>query len=243
LNGTGGHGIVPYQPDRRVPGDYYFQEFIDGIACAASYVADGQKSWLLGVTRQLVGETWLRARAFQYCGSVGPLHLATSVVSDLQRLGQVLVQGTGLRGVFGIDFILRDNKPWLTEVNPRYTASMEVLEYALLISFLALHRSIFEPPMEMPAAEHGSSNALIGKAILFARQDFLFPAEGPWMQALQEPGAIEEPPSCADIPSAGQEIRKGQPILTVIVRANSESLCLNELQAKSQDLDRWLTCR
>ena len=52
-------------------------------------------------------------------------------------------KAAGLRGLFGVDFVLRDGIPWPVEVNPRYTASVEVLEFAAGIRALTLHRSIF----------------------------------------------------------------------------------------------------
>jgi hypothetical protein len=44
-----------------------------------------------------------------------------------------------LRGLFGCDFIVNAGTPWLTEVNPRYTAAMELAEHRLQASLVALH--------------------------------------------------------------------------------------------------------
>lgn len=41
---------------------------------------------------------------------------------------RVLVENSGLRGVFGIDFILRQGHAWFLEVNPRVTASHMLYE-------------------------------------------------------------------------------------------------------------------
>ena len=43
----------------------------------------------------------------------------------------------GLAGWFGVDFILRDGIPWPVEINPRYTASVEIHELASGRSLLA----------------------------------------------------------------------------------------------------------
>ena len=69
-------------------------------------------------------------RPFAYCGSVGPLPLDCLLAPALRRLGHRLAAEGGLRGLFGIDGVLRDGAFWPVEVNPRYTASVEVLEYA-----------------------------------------------------------------------------------------------------------------
>src|SRR5262249_50267796 len=53
----------------------YYQEHVEGTACAAVYVAGNGRIQLLGVTRQLIGESWVHAAPFRYCGSIGPLTL------------------------------------------------------------------------------------------------------------------------------------------------------------------------
>ena len=63
----------------------------------------------------------------------------------LQQLGLDLARGCGLRGLFGVDFVLSEGVPWPVEINPRYTASVEVLEYADPHAPYGL-RGIGEPP-------------------------------------------------------------------------------------------------
>ena len=70
--GAGGAGIRAWQRGEPLPQRLYFQEFIAGPSCAAVY--DGPR--LLGVTDQLVGEAWLGAGRFHYCGSIGPRPLS-----------------------------------------------------------------------------------------------------------------------------------------------------------------------
>src|SRR6266542_4829427 len=121
----------------------YFQEFIPGTSCAALFLGDREGARLLGVTRQLVGESWLGAAPFRYCGSIGPLDVPAGTRAILEAIGRELTAASGLRGLFGVDFVLRDCIPWPVEVNPRYTASVEVLEYATGLRAVALHRQVF----------------------------------------------------------------------------------------------------
>ena len=51
----------------------YLQEYVEGESQSAVYCGDGKRAALLGVSRQLVGEDWLHAAPFRYCGSIGPL--------------------------------------------------------------------------------------------------------------------------------------------------------------------------
>jgi predicted ATP-grasp superfamily ATP-dependent carboligase len=238
---AGGHGIEFYKERR--PDRYkkvYIQEYVQGEALSALFVGTVNQALCLGVTRQLVGENWLHAPPFHYCGSIGPFPIGPDLLGRLQRIGEVLSAGCGLFGLFGIDGVLSENAFWPVEINPRYTASVEVLEYATGLQALAWHRRVFDAtaPEPVPVALQGSP--VVGKAILFARADLTFPLDGPWLRTLQRMGPIEEMPEFADIPEAGQEIRPGQPVLTLFVRAGSLDACREALRERAADLDRWL---
>jgi predicted ATP-grasp superfamily ATP-dependent carboligase len=127
------------------------------------------------------------------------------------------------------------------EINPRYTASVEVLEFATHLPALACHAHVFihgqlasSPSPALP------SDQRIGKAILFARDDLHFPADGPWMAMLRSPTPVREMPVFADVPAAGERIEAGRPILTFFARADSPSACEEALRCIAEDLDRWL---
>jgi predicted ATP-grasp superfamily ATP-dependent carboligase len=233
--GAGGAGIQFWQggPLRRRP--HFFQEFIDGDPCSAVYVGDGERCQLLGITRQLVGWPWLHAAPFHYCGSIGPWQVGSATKRAFQHIGAVLTRHCQLRGLFGVDCMLRDGVPWPIEVNPRYTASVEVVEFATGISALALHRRAFDPASAKPQAA-GKIEGVIGKAILFAPAALTFPPRGPWQRRV-DPFAI---PDFADIPPAGQLIRTGRPVLTFFARAATEAECLDRLRKTAAALDRRL---
>jgi predicted ATP-grasp superfamily ATP-dependent carboligase len=201
------------------------------------FLGDGRAARLLGVTRQLVGKAWLNAAAFHYCGSVGPLPLTTGERASLERLGNAIAAGCGLRGLFGVDGIWRRGVLWPVEVNPRYTASVEVLEYATGLQTLTLHEQVFAnaKPPAMPILR---ANAIVGKAIVFARQRFLVPAAGPWQASLDTP--VGDLPGYADIPPAGTVIAPGQPVMTVFARANDADACEKNMREIAAALDRDL---
>jgi predicted ATP-grasp superfamily ATP-dependent carboligase len=237
--GSAGQGIRDWagKPER-LPSRCYLQERIVGEACAAIYVGFGTHAEYIGTTRQLVGENWLRARSFQYCGSIGPLPLAPSLEERLQHLGSTLAAAFHLRGLFGVDCILRDGIPFPVEVNPRYTASVEVLELAGRTSLLDLHRRavcVSDSEGTLPKID---AQPLIGKAILFARASLLFPAEGPWLATpVSDPWVM---PSFADIPAVGTLIPRGKPILTFFSSGRSIDDCEVGLRRIAYDLDRLL---
>lgn len=238
-----GNGIRFWAPngDSWDKNDVYCQEFIEGQSLCLLFLGDGRTARLLGMTRQLVGEPWLHAAPFHYCGSIGPFGPGLVQRPSLDELGHLLASECFLEGLFGIDGVLREGTFWPVEINPRYTASVEVLEHATRLPILAYHAHVFThhqlPDMPSPAV---ATDRTIGKAILFARDDLDFPAEGPWMAELRSPKPVQELPSFADIPSAGERIEAGKPILTFFTVADSSAACKDDLRRIAADLDRWL---
>jgi predicted ATP-grasp superfamily ATP-dependent carboligase len=181
----------------------------------------------------------LHARDFQYCGSVGPLPLAHQTLEQLKHLGQALAAGFHLQGLFGVDCIVRDGVPFPVEVNPRYTASVEVLELAGRISALDLHRRACTASSELAPPAPGKQRGVVGKAILFARATLRFPENGPWLarRSLTDVWAV---PAFADIPGPGTSIGSGKPILSLFCRGRSVAECESRLRKIAGDLDRSL---
>jgi predicted ATP-grasp superfamily ATP-dependent carboligase len=238
-----GAGICFWKPGESVGHrrDAYLQEFIAGEPVALLFLGNGETAHLLGITRQLVGEAWLQAAPFHYCGSIGPIDSSLVQSPSLMALGCLLASESRLRGLFGLDGVLRDGVFWPVEINPRYTASVEVLEYATGAPMLAWHAHVFThrqlPPLSPPVVP---ANRTIGKAILFARDDLHFPADGPWRAELHSQKPVHEMPAFADIPAAGETIQKGKPILTFFAAGDSPSACEDALRQIASDLDRWL---
>ena len=168
--------------DSRRFGDIaYLQQRIDGVSGRRDLCGvTERRAELLGVTRQLIGLDWCgltesAAHRFRYCGSIGPLRLAPALESRFEQLGNALADAFDLQGLFGVDAILANDEIWPVEVNPRYTASVEILERALGIRSIALHVAACggdgppSPPSVQPEDER---RACCGKAILFAAQRY-----------------------------------------------------------------------
>ncbi|MCS6977810.1 MAG: ATP-grasp domain-containing protein [Gemmatales bacterium] len=225
IRGCGGKGIEPVTASTQPRQGWYYQQFQPGKSVSVVYLADAPNGCrLLGATWQLVGESWLHAKPFAYCGSLGPMRLNGEQVEKLLEIGRRLHQSFTMVGYFGVDaIVLPDGRFRVVEVNPRFTASVEVIEYAQQLRLASREQ-----------------NTCLGKAILFASKSLQFPEQGPWMDVLAKPPAIEEPPEYADIPMPGTMIGPGQPILTLFAKGDSEEHCRRELRRKAEMLDRWL---
>jgi uncharacterized protein len=205
--------------------EHYLQQKITGTALAAIYHRPAQRATvgrievapqLLGVTEQLIGDADFGGHDFLYTGSLGPIPLSTPQRETLQRLGNAVALQTGLRGIFGIDLI-RDEAGtfWPVEVNPRYTASIEILE-------LAGARSLTPAPKPVDdTLRHWHA-----KAIVFAKKQC-------------KPGLIEAffPENCvADLPEPDAIISPGQPICTLFASSESRDEAVKLLRERAKTL-------
>lgn len=214
----GGHGIMPWTRGRTVPRSRYLQQRIDGIPGSISFAGDGSSAVVLGFTRQLIGESRLGARRYRYCGSLLGNHQVKLFPRQhelLERAAQVATAITRefhLVGLNGIDFVARHGVPYPIEVNPRFSASMELIERAHGISMFQIHFDACHGVLPVPP---GRQPTLFGKGIVFAREDTQIPRAGQW-----------SPQSwMADVPRAGEHIRQGRPICTVFASAGDPATC------------------
>jgi predicted ATP-grasp superfamily ATP-dependent carboligase len=236
---AGGRLIRPLTPDSIPPTrPVYYQERIAGIDLAAIFLGGPAGARLLGVTRQWIGRP---GAEFAYRGSLGPYPLPDPEHARVAALGRALSAAFGLAGLFGIDLILRDGIPWPVEINPRYTASVEVLERALGRSFLAAHRRAFDPmgpgdPSGLPR-DRPRRPAVVGKAILFADRPCRFPEDGPrWSGRVGAPGFLPG----ADLPGPGTAFSPGAPVLTLFARGPDLAACRARLERSLRLWERRL---
>lgn len=175
--------------------------------------------------------------------------MSSALRARVASMGNALARIFGIRGAFGVDFVLRDNTPWPVEVNPRYTAGFEILERAHGFSAFASYVFLFlyHAGMDAAAAQLSQNEAapvthdagiIHGKAILYAKAPLVFPPDGPWRAACSWTSAML--PEFADVPHANSEIKKGQPIMTLFACATTEAECLDALRKKAAALDRRL---
>lgn len=222
LASAGGGGIRPWTGGPLLPG-HYWQELRPGVPHAAVFVGDHDGARLLGMTRQWVGDPDSFSPPFGYAGSVGPIR--TGQDAELKRLGNLLVQQGGARGVFGVDCLLDEDHLVVIEVNPRYPASAEVLENALGVSMFAEHARAFG--FDEGIAPAATADGMVhGKAILFADRDCRLP-EDSLVYRDWGAGAI---PRYADIPVANAQLPAGAPVLTVLARGQTHDECAARLR-------------
>lgn len=232
----GGHGIRVWQPGAPVTRSGYLQERIAGIPGSIVFAANGQGAVVLGISRQLVGDPRVGAHGFRYCGSLlGPLAAPVlphqrEVLVTASAMAEALSREFGLVGLNGIDFIVRRGVPYPVEVNPRYSASMELVELASGVSLFEVHASACHGTL--PAAPHPRLR-VHGKTIVFARRDMTLGETRGWIGNEW----------LADVPHPGERIRRGRPICTVFATGTDAMSCRRLLIRRAAAVYRMAEAR
>jgi predicted ATP-grasp superfamily ATP-dependent carboligase len=254
LRSAGGRGIQVWDAEARslsLRESHYFQRRLSGIAYSAVYIATSRKAHLVGISRQLVGESSLGATAFTYCGSIGPVSLHPTIEEEMEQAGECATRLGQLRGIFGIDFVCDDRRAVVVEINPRYTASIEVIERAHDLALIDWHRRACESFHDVQQSQLldeqiarnllGFQNEMpaqvVGKAIVFADKRLV-------TRSLKSAsGEISAGRSLviADRPAPNTEIATGQPICTLLVEGKTCDECQTGLVESSLALREWLS--
>jgi len=203
----------------------YFQGFQPGEPASVLFLADGQRAVIIGFNRQWVAPP-RAGLSFLYGGAVGRIAVPPPVESGIRSQLNDLVAATGLVGLNGLDFLLRDEEWSVLEINPRPTATAELYDADFPRGLLEWHIRATrgelpgEPVPDGPARAH---------AILLA------PA--PWMVAPD----FQFPEWCRDLPDPGHDFSGGDPVCTVHAAASSPERALQLVRQRTDDLSRSMS--
>lgn len=232
IRSGGGVTVRAARPGDPRPRGFYRQELLRGTPGSAAFVADGARAVLLGVTEQLSGFRELGGRGFRYGGNIaGPPErfFPSRAIAVLDGAIAAITRRFRLRGLNGLDFILSDGLPHVIEVNPRYTASMELLEELSGLNFFDLHLAAVlkgdlpAGPPDLPTAR------FMAKGILYAERRTRCAAPEPLARL-----------GCRDLPVAGESIEAGHPICTLIAAGRSRAGCRRLLVERATRVRRLL---
>jgi uncharacterized protein len=223
----GGHGISLWRLGLRVSRSQVLQERIAGTPASLLFVGDGRDAVPFAFTRQLTGDRRFGAAPFRYCGTLlppaddGRWRLGSPLGRAACSIARVITREFGLVGVNGVDLIVRRGRPIPIEVNPRFTAAMELVERRDGLSVFGAHvagclgRLV---DVSLPAPRPGG----IGKAIVFARRPVTVGDTHAWRRDSD----------IRDIPPPGTHIGAGSPVCSVFAVGETTSACYTRLEER-----------
>src|SRR5262245_40825751 len=218
--GGGGQGIRVWRGEA-LRGSQILQEHVPGIPASAVFVGDGRQSILLGWSELLPAHA-----GFRYSGNLFPLQAPRTALDEVGRLTEALTEEFGLIGVNGVDFVLNGERPVVLEVNPRYSASMELVERAAGISIFRTHLDACSGRLPDARCLSALDAALgsghwHGKRIVYARERVGAADSSQWIGR-----------GVRDVPHPGEVIEAGHPICTVLASDPMRAECLARLHAE-----------
>ena len=229
----GGHGIMSWN-GQSIGEDHILQAHVEGRPASMAFVADGQRSVVIGFTEQIIGREELGAKGYRWCGNILPLKFEVSkkeaFIGAIEKIAARLTHRFGLRGVNGVDLVIAEGRdgeplPFLVEVNPRYSASMELVERAYGLNIFKTHLDALSNRLpDFSLAKHLEGQYL-GKGIVFARKTVTMPETKDW-----------EKRGRRDIPYPGDRIEAGHPICTLLVEGEERETCLSNLLARIEEV-------
>ncbi len=220
----------------------YFQEFRKGEVIGLTFLSDRERTQWVGSAMSWptgnfdVPEPWL------YRGSVGPILLDVRDCDCVTALGNIVRRDSGIRGLWQADCIRDENGLWLLEINPRWSASMELLDASWDATLVAYHAQAILGATLPQLPEQSDTSRLLGKTIVYAQSNWQ-PSLALWTRWWSQRwnGATEElleQVRLADIPSSCDEIPAGYPVLSCIAADACMESVYERLLAAAEDAIR-----
>jgi predicted ATP-grasp superfamily ATP-dependent carboligase len=204
--GAGGSHIRQVRPRHRARAHRYFQKFQPGRTLSVLFAADGRRARVIGFNEQWTAGV-RHCAPYCYGGAVSRPQLPPQTQRGIAGLLDDLVQASGLVGLNGLDFILAGEMPFVLEINPRPTATVDLYDADIEGGMLALHLRACRGELPViPALSVARAHAIVYAAV-----------------ALRVPVGIEWPEWCTDLPEDGSVIPMGAPVCSVHAHATTSA--------------------
>ena len=214
---------------------FYVQRRIPGESIGVTFLGSEFGSTLLGATSAHIPDLKPTRKDYIYRGSFGPIPISTGLIQDLQCFARLVHNESGILGLWQADFLMHNGELTLLEINPRWTASMDILDLCLELRLVEKHYASISANLTHVEFERIStlacmrakvqSKAMLHKVIAYACIPFTVSqsqSDGWWMNRWKgDLNSVRNRIQFADIPFAGTKIGSANPILTVMTTSNS----------------------
>jgi uncharacterized protein len=214
----------------------YIQERLPGVSIGVTFLSSEFGSVVIGAT-----VAWQDKELdvpYKYTGSYGPIGLSQPNMDRLESFAELAQRDSQIKGLWQADFLIHDGELTLLEINPRWSASMDILNDCLGLPLVRLHVDCLGCTLNeatLHEIEAGRRLAptprLLGKRIIYADRPFVVTSEQSeywwskrWIADSNWKGSKV---GFADIPFAGMELRAGDPVLTINQCKASDKVWLN----------------
>ncbi|MCF2143598.1 MAG: ATP-grasp domain-containing protein [Candidatus Heimdallarchaeota archaeon] len=211
----------------------FFQEYIQGINASATVVCSKEKTAILSLNKQLIGDKQLGAPGdFAYCGNIVPLERAMHLpakqkefFADLMTKIKSLFLQLKLTGINGVDFVIRGTKSYFMEVNPRFLGSLECTQIATKQNLVKIHLDAFHDTLSVKEPPHYYRVGV--KGILFSN--------------IEKPFPVKKYPTSkwiVDRTHVGVILERGDPFCSIVLPAISATNGLEKVHTLAKRIQR-----
>ncbi len=200
------------------PGEFR-QKLVTGLSVGAVFYSCATGTRLCGLTRHI-------NHGFLFAGGIYPADIGQKAHDAIRRFAQKLAPEAGMRGWWGADFIINGDTVHLLEVNPRFTASLELLALAHEIDIVGVQAGMVDGTYHL---EIGKAGGYFGRMVVYAAHDCVFAGPEKWFDA-----------GARDIPHHGAAIKNGEPVLSLYATGGTQGECMEKLRAMENGLNKEL---
>ena len=216
LLGQGGVGISRHITTSFSQPAVYWQKYQQGISSSVLFLANGKKTHVIGFNTQ-----WTTAlsesQAFIFSGIMNYVDLSDTQKNLIATWVHELALFFGLKGLNSLDFIQSGNNFFVLEINPRFSASMQLYDADLLLGHIKVSQG--------GACDcRVNQDGFTGYQVVYAEQDIMIPDDFVW------------PEGCMDLPKFGVTCRAGQPICSIIAHQEQAQSVRAALMTKQLNL-------
>lgn len=203
---------------------YIRQEVIGGLPCSVSCIAAAGKAKAIAANLQ-----YLRGgsdeKAYGFAGAATPL--AAERKDELMREAERIASLSGCTGSIGIDFILAEEGTYAIEINPRFQATLDIIEMSTGFSIFEAHINACKGllPEFTPKAKK-----TVARRIIFADRD---------IKVLDDLKKFY--PRVADIPWKNDEIKEGGAIISVYGEGSTLAEAESSLDKTIKEIARYIS--
>lgn len=201
------------------------QEYVTGKSIGVSFLSSHHGTVILGVAESIPLQPHIWSD-FIYRGSIAPVGIPPLVKSLLQEFANCVSSSTGWCGLWQADFLLSESELYLIEINPRWTASMELIVYGYDFPLVTWHVNC----QELSVSDWNSIQSIVDvsqnkahsrfrKEVLYANEDRIVSSEEHetlWQQRWIAGELNESHLWYADIPPANSALKEHAPVCSVI---------------------------
>ncbi len=188
----------------KVQGEILIQEFIEGIPLSCSVLSDGINAVAVSVNRQLISEKFFGGCGFKYCGNIVPYDGKSGLIQNIGKISEFIISDLSLLGSNGIDYVVRKDKIYFMELNPRIQDTMENVEKQLNIDMIEEHINACGGNINIEKFKKFNNNKkFYGKCIIYAKKDVR-------VKNLDKSGI-----NIGDVPYDGCLIKKNEPVCCI----------------------------